>query len=165
MTLFGQEMPRNVNKHFSSISDIYLLQIECLIKFHTKSLFEAAAQEGLQIYPGSGKCCWVPQIVTHDCCTSENCTHGSGKDVEGKHRPRSHEDMPCETEFANSFDDAKLDVERRINANKRRMMIMWRHAVEHTWEARPIIEICKLIDQQPKIQQETIDADDGRANV
>ena len=93
----------------------------------------------------------------------EDRTHGPGKDVKGKYPPRSHEDMPCETEFANSFEDAQLDVERREkNAKKRRTMLMWRNAIEHTWETRPINEIRKLIDRQPKIQQAIIDADGGR---
>ena len=73
--------------------------------------------------------------------------------------------MPCETEFANSFEDAQFDVERREqNAKKRRTMLMWRNAVEHTWETRPINEIRKLIDRQPKIQQAIIDAEGGRVN-
>ena len=28
-------------------------------KFHTKALVQASAEEGIQIYPGSGKRCWV----------------------------------------------------------------------------------------------------------
>ena len=95
----------------------------------------------------------------------EDRTQGPGKDVKGKYAPRSHESNPCETEFANSFQDAQLDVERRENnANKRRTMLMWRHAIEHTWETRPINEIHKLIDRQPKIQQAIIDAEGGRVS-
>ena len=89
----------------------------------------------------------------------EDRTQGPGKDVKGKYAPRSHESNPYETEFANSFQDAQLDVERREkNANKRRTMLMWRHAVEHTWETRPISEIQKLVDRQPKILQAIKDA-------
>ena len=95
----------------------------------------------------------------------EDRTHGPAKDVEGKYPPRSHECMPCETEFANSFEDAQLDVERREkNAKKRRTMLMWRNAVEHTWDTRSMNEIRKLIDRQPKIQQAIIDAEGGRVN-
>ena len=36
-------------------------------KFHTKSLVEAAAEEGLQIYPGSGKRCWVLSFDQYEC--------------------------------------------------------------------------------------------------
>ena len=91
----------------------------------------------------------------------EDRTHGPAKDVEGKYPPRSHECMPCETEFANSFEDAQLDVERREkNAKKRRTRI----AAEHTWDTRPMNEIRKLIDRQPKIQQAIIDAEGGRVN-
>ena len=73
--------------------------------------------------------------------------------------------MPCETESANSFEEAQLDVERREqNAKKRRTMLMWRNAIEHTWETRPMSEIHKLIERQPKIQQAIIDAEGGRVN-
>ena len=73
--------------------------------------------------------------------------------------------MPPETEFANSFEDAQLDVERREkNAKKRLTMLMWRNAVAHTWETRPIDEIHKLIDRQPKIQEAIINAEGGRVN-
>jgi len=71
--------------------------------------------------------------------------------------------MPPETEFANSFEDAQLDVERREqNAKKRRTMSMWRNAVEHTWDTRPMSEIRKLIDRQPKVMQAIIDCEGGR---
>ena len=71
--------------------------------------------------------------------------------------------MPAETEFANSFEDAQVDVERREkNANKRRTMQMWRNAVEHTWETRPMSEIHKLIDRQPKIMHSIIECEGGR---
>ena len=73
--------------------------------------------------------------------------------------------MPPETEFANSFEDAQLDVERREqNAKKRQTMLMWINAVAHTWETRPIGEIHKLIDRQPKIQEAIINAEGGRVN-
>ena len=92
-------------------------------------------------------------------------TNGPGVDIIGKYPARSHEDMPPETEFANSFEDAQLDVERREkNAKKRRTMLMWRNAVAHTWETRPIDEIHKLIDRQPKIQEAIINAEGGRVN-
>ena len=103
-------------------------------KFHTKALVEAAEGEGLQIYPGSGKKYWVPQCfhLTFNF-TSKDRSNGPGVDVIGKYPARSHEDMPPETEFANSFEDAQLNVERREkNSRKRRTMLMWRNAVEHT---------------------------------
>ena len=104
-------------------------------------------------------------LINISICEHEDRINGPGKDVEGKYPARSHEDMPCETEFANSFEDAQLDVERREkNANKRRTMQMWRNAVEHTWETRPMSEIHKLIERQPKIQQAIIDAEGGRVN-
>ena len=104
-------------------------------------------------------------ILILDCWIFQDRTHGPGKDVDGKYPARSHEDMPCETEFANSFEDAQLDVERREkNANKRRTMIMWRNAIAHTWETRPMCEIHKLIDRQPKIQEEIIAAEGSRVD-
>ena len=88
--------------------------------------------------------------------------HGR-KVIEGKYPPRSHDCMPPETEFANAFEDAQIDVERREkNANKRRTMQMWRNAVEHTWETRPMSEIHKLIDRQPKIMHSIIECEGER---
>ena len=131
-------------------------------KFHTKKLTDAAQEEGLQVYPGSGKRCWVSchcRLFSY----FEDRINGPGKNVKGKYPPRSHESMPCETEFANSFQDAQLDVERREkNAGKPRTMMMWRNAIEHTWDTRPIKEIRKLIDRQPKIQKAIIAANGAR---
>ena len=45
------------------------------------------------MYPGSGKKPW-------------------DRDENG-YPPRSHDCMPAETEFANAFEEAQLDVERR----------------------------------------------------
>ena len=59
----------------------------------------------------------------------EDRTQGPGKDGKGKYALQSHKSNRCETEFANSFQDAQLDVERHENnAKKRRTMLMWRHA-------------------------------------
>ena len=71
--------------------------------------------------------------------------------------------MPCETEFANAFEDAQLDLERRDkNIRHRRTMKMWKNAVEDVWNNRPIQEVRKLIDRQPKVMQAIIDAKGGR---
>ena len=43
----------------------------------------------------------------------EDRKKGPGVDIEGKYPPRSHDCMPPEIEFANSFVDAQEDVERR----------------------------------------------------
>ena len=83
----------------------------------------------------------------------EDRTQGPGKNGKGKYTTRRYESNPCETQFVNSFQEAQLDVEKiEKNANKRRTMLTWRHVNEHTWETRPIHEIHKLIDHQPKIQ-------------
>ena len=44
-------------------------------------------------------------------------------------------------------------------------MIMWRIAIAHTWETRPMCEIHKLIDRQAKIQGEIIAAEGGRVDL
>ena len=76
---------------------------------------------------------------------------------------RSHDCMPDETEFANSQEDAQLDLERREkNAKKSRTMLMWKNALESTWKNRPTSEVQKLIDRQPKIMQAIIEKDGGR---
>ena len=101
--------------------------------------------------------------ISDQCVYSEDREKGPGKAIEGKYPPRSHDCMPPETEFANSFEDAQIDVERREkNANKRRTMQMWRNAVEHTWETRPMSEIHKLIDRQPKIMHSIIECEGER---
>ena len=77
--------------------------------------------------------------------------------------PRSHECMPNETEFANAHEDAQLDVERREkNIGHRRSMKMWKNAIDEVWNKRPISEVRKLIDRQPKIMQAIIEAEGGR---
>ena len=43
-------------------------------------------------------------------------------------------------------------------------MSMWRNAIEHTWQTRPMSEIQKLIDRQPKIMQAIIDCDGERTS-
>ena len=101
---------------------------------------------------------FLRSVYISACCEDTN----NGERVDGPYPPRSHDCMPCETEFANTFEDAQLDVERREkNANKRRTMVMWRKAVNHIWSTRPMSEVHKLIDRQPKIMQAIIDCDGG----
>ena len=77
--------------------------------------------------------------------------------------PHSLECMPNETEFANSHEESQLDVERREkNIGHRRTMKMWKNAIEHVWNNRPIQEVRKLIDRQPKIMQAIIDVEGDR---
>ena len=71
--------------------------------------------------------------------------------------------MPNETEFAETFQDAQEDFERREkNRNKRRAMMMWKNALDNEWETRPIEATRKIIDRQPKIMRVIIEADGGR---
>ena len=60
---------------------------------------------GIEIYPGRGKKPWDR--------------------AKNSYPPRSHDCMPDETEFAETFQDAQEDLERREkNAKKRRTMMM-----------------------------------------
>ena len=72
--------------------------------------------------------------------------------------------MPAETEFANAFEDAQLDLERReknLNGEKRSMK-MWRNAIEHVWNKRSQREVHKLFNRQPRIQRTIIDQEGER---
>ena len=54
--------------------------------------------------------------------------------------------LPEETEFANAFEDAQLDLERmEKNAKKKRSIAMWHNSIEKTWNSRPIEEVRKLL--------------------
>ena len=67
--------------------------------------------------------------------------------------------MPDETEFA----VAQEDLERREkHAHKRRIMMMWKNALDEQWRTRPIEATRKIIDCQPKIMRAIIEADGGR---
>ena len=83
-----------------------LLILDNESKFHTKMLVTHMESHGIQIYPGSGKKPWD---------RSEN-----------GYPPRSHDCMPNETEFAETFQDAQEHLKRRENnRNKRRTTMMW----------------------------------------
>ena len=67
--------------------------------------------------------------------------------------------MPNETEFANSHEEAQLDVERREkNIKHRRTMMMWKNAIDYVWQNRSSEEVRKLIDRQPKVMAAIIEA-------
>ena len=66
----------------------------------------------------------------------------------------------CKTEFAEDFELAQQDVERRDkNAKKRRTMVMWKNALTSVWNTRPMTETQKLIDRMPKIMHAIIEAE------
>ena len=78
---------------------------------------------------------------------------------ENGYPPRSHDCMPAETEFAGGFELAQEDVERREkNAGHKRTMHMWKNALNHVWNTRPIEETQKLIDRMPKVMEAIIEA-------
>ena len=74
--------------------------------------------------------------------------------------------MPVETEFAGGFELAQEDVERREkNAGHKRTMHMWKSALNHLWNTRPIGETQKPIDRMPNIMEAIIKATGGRQNI
>ena len=82
---------------------------------------------------------------------------------ENGYPPRSHDCRPVETEFAGGFELAQEDVERREkNAGHKRTMHMWKHALNHVWNTRPIGETQKPIDRMPKIMEAIIEAKGGK---
>ena len=82
---------------------------------------------------------------------------------ENGYPPRSHDCMPPETEFAESFEVSQVDLERREkNATNKRTMAMWKNALKHVWQTRPIEETQKLIDRMPKIMHAIIEAEGGK---
>ena len=79
--------------------------------------------------------------------------------------PRSHDCQPAEVEFADSFEESQLDVERREkNRGKKRTMVMWKNALTHVWETRPIEHTQKLIDRLTKIMNAIIEVEGERTS-
>ena len=101
------------------------------------------AGHGIQIYRGGGKKPWDRQ--------------------ENGYPPRSHDCMPCETEFAEVFEEYQVDLERReANLNKTRTMQMCKNALDHVWATRPTEATRMILDCQPKIIRAIIDGDGER---
>ena len=85
---------------------------------------------------------------------------------ENGYPPRSHDCQPEETEFAQAFEEAQEDLERREkNANHKRTMHMWKNVLEHVWNTRPIEHTQKLIDRMPKVMEAIIEAEGGKRNI
>ena len=102
---------------------------------------------GIQIYPGSGKKPWDHSEYGYPR-RSHDCIH-----------------VPDETEFAETFQDAQVELERREkDQRKRRTMMMWNNALDHEWETRPIEATRKIIDRQPEIMRAIIEADGRRTS-
>ena len=84
---------------------------------------------------------------------------------ENGYPPRSHDCQPAETEFAQTFELAQQDVERREkNSGKTRTMVMWKNAINHIWNNRPIEDTQKLIDRLPKIMHAIIETEGGKTS-
>ena len=113
------------------------------------------AENGVQIYPGAGKNAWVN--FKFRSSAPFNIIEDRAEDG---YPVRSHDCQPCETEFAEDFELAQQDVERREkNGNKRRTMVMWKNALTKVWNTRPMKETQKLIDRMPKIMHAIIEAE------
>ena len=83
--------------------------------------------------------------------------------LENEYPAKSHDCQPEETEFANAFEGAQLDLEwKEKNANKKRFMAVWHNAIQKTWNCLPIEEVQKLIDRQPMVMRAIIEAEGGR---
>ena len=77
-------------------------------KFHSKSAVTFMAENGVQIYPGSGKNPWVHrQFHDADVFLIYEDREESG------YPPRSRDCQPEEAEFAQAFEEAQEDLERR----------------------------------------------------
>ena len=82
---------------------------------------------------------------------------------ENGYPPRSHDCQAEETEFAQSFEEAQQGLERREKSAKyRRKMHMWKNALEHAWNTKPIEHTQKLIDRMPKVTGAIIEAEVGK---
>ena len=113
------------------------------------------AEKRVQIYPGSGKNPWVHHPF-HDADVF--LIHEDRE--ENGYSPRSHDCQAEETEFAQSFEEAQQDLERREkNAKHKRTMHMWKNALEHAWNTRPIEHTQKLIDRMPKVMEAIIEVE------
>ena len=111
-------------------------------KLHCKEMVDMCEAAGITVYIGAGK----------------NC----GDNLNG-YPPRSHDAQPIETVFANVFQAAQLDLQRREKNNNRvRTMRMWKNALDKTWKEYPLEEIRKVIDRQPMIMQAIVDAQGER---
>ena len=44
-------------------------------------------------------------------------------------------------------------------------MHMWKNALEHVWNTRPIEHTQKLIDRMPKVMEAIIEAEGGKRNT
>ena len=102
-------------------------------------------KHGVKIYPDSEKKPWDRAIDAYP--------------------PQNHVCMLEETEFAETYQEAQTDLERREkNRNQKRTMMMWKNALDHTWRTRLIQATQRIIDGQPKVMRAFIEADGGRTS-
>ena len=106
-------------------------------KLHSKGLEDLFEDHAIELYNGSGK------------------TVGSH---ENGYPPRSHDCQPAETHFANVFHEAQVKLEDAEKKRSRpRSMMMWKYALDSTWNNWPLEEIQKLIDRQPEIMEKIVE--------
>ena len=102
-------------------------------------------------------CSWTTSRKYTPRCWSLLCQKSLSREEDG-YPPRSHDCMPEETEFAETYQEAQTDLERREeNGHQKRTMMMWKNALDHTWRTRPIEATRKIIDRQPKVMQAVIE--------
>ena len=82
-------------------------------KLHSKSLVTFMGGNGVQIYPVASKNAWV-NFKFRSSAPFNIIEHRA----EDGHPVRSHDCQPCETEFAEDFELAQQDVERRGKCEK-----------------------------------------------
>ena len=101
-------------------------------KLHGKAVVTFMKENGVQIYPSSGKNPSVSPPVHRDFEFNEDRE-------ENGYPLRSHDCQPEETEFAEDLELAQEDLERREkNAKHKRTVHMWKNTLEHVWNTRPI---------------------------
>ena len=113
---------------------------------HSKSSVTFMAENGVQLYPGSGK---NPSVHPpfHDVHVFLTHEHRE----ENGYPPRSHDCRPEETEFAQAFEEAQEDVERHEkNAHAKESA---RVCLEHT------------ADHMPKVMEAIIEAEGEKQNI
>ena len=104
------------------------------------------ARRGIQIHLGGGKWPWDRK--------------------ENGYPPRSHDCQTCESEFADIFEEAQRDFERREkNAKQKRTMMMWKNALDHVWNSKPIKKTRHLIDTQPKVMRAIIESEGDERSI
>ena len=117
---------RFFNKHLSWFKEngLELLIMDNDPKLHSKSVVTFMAENGVQIYPGSGKNTWAHHPF-HDADVF--LIHEYRE--ENGYPLRGHDCQMEETEFAQSFEEAHQDLERREKKSKHKRTMYMRSSM------------------------------------